>query len=206
MNYEAKSTEWLKARLASIDAAAARSLSEASHILAELHKRKESVPQMRAGYLKYFREIANGSLAAEAVLGIGVHAALVYVARLPMQEQLVIVRGGRVTVAEHDAQGNIRSVDKDPNALTLSQWELAIGDKGYRPYNEQKRILSRRGPDVRRSSSVKELRFDESTKEVVCGRMRISVRDLMSLLRKYGYEIDAPAKAAHRFASDAHPN
>lgn len=206
INYKTKTTEWLKARLANIDAAAAKSLLEAAQILSELHKRKENVPQMRSGYLKFFREISDGKLSAEAVLGISLQSALPALMRLPIADQISLVRGGAISVAEHDSAGNIRSVDKDPNAMTLGQWELAIGEKGFRPYNEQKRILSRRGPDVRRSSSVKDLRFDASTKEVVCGRMRISVRDLMSLLRKHGYEIDAPTKATARFASDAHPN
>jgi hypothetical protein len=192
MIYETKTTTWLKNRLTQIEAITASRLLEASRILLELHKRKEAVAGMRSGYFKFFKEIAEGKLSPEVVLGIHTPAAIPYILRLAPNEQMSLVRGGRIIIAEHDAQGQIVSCSKAPNMLTLRQWDLAIGEQGFRLFSDQKRILAKRGADVRRSQSVKDIRFDDATDELVCGRMRISLRDVRSVLHRHGYTVLSP--------------
>lgn len=192
MNYETKSTAWLKDRLAKLDKICTTSLLEASKILHELQRRKAFVPQTKSGFFKHYREIASGKLLPEIVLNIASPTAIPYIMRLGRQEQVALLKGGKVTIAEHDARGQIISVDRHPNRLTLGQWEMAIGDEGYRPFNDQKRILAKRGNDVRRTKVIAEVKADMATDEIVLGQIRVPARKVMAALIKLGYHVEAP--------------
>lgn len=188
MNIQTSSTEQLESRLGAIVASVAEGVHEGCLIIHELHKRGEYRPYMAQGPFRFWREVAEGKLTAAAVLGFGgVKPILAKVAKLPAEQQEELLHGAPIVVVEHDEHGHIYAVAKEPMRLSQAQWDLAIGDAGYRDIDEQKAILAARGPDVRRSSSVAEFRIDTATGEIVVGRIRLDIRDVLYRCAKAGY-------------------
>lgn len=196
-----RNTEQLKAALANLERNLHENALAVCEILAELARRRESVPQMRMGFLRHYAKIASGALDVSAAIAMGgFEHGLSAVSRLPVEEQRRVARGGKITVARYNEVGRVTPVECTLLQLTQREIDMAVGDDGQRSFKAQKKILTARGPDVPPRPPRPRVRADVDTGEIVVGRFRIPVADLDAPLRRLGFRL-VPVKQSEKMVA-----
>lgn len=172
-------------------------LREGCKILVELEKRGENVGPLSRGLFRYYRQIANGSLAPAAVLAFaGNTFVLPRLMALPVAEQRKYADGAPVPVVEHNQEGKLVTVEKPLRHLVMREAELVFTDSGIRPVDAQKRLVAKRVKQTHRSAVPLAIRADMATEEIVIGQLRVKVAELYTPLKKLGFDLVRARKAA----------
>lgn len=161
-------------------------------ILHELWGRGEVHPLMRQGPYRWHKEISAKRLSPMLALTIGGgHTALVRkMFDLPLDKQDAFANGDKIIVAVHDSGGKIIAGEQTITELDGWMYEIVFNDGMVRTFEQQKRILSKRAPDVRRSSKPVDIRADVQAGEIVCGQMRFKPSELAGPLKQLGFKVE----------------
>ena len=183
----------------------AEDLKRGCSYLVELNARGVLDTRLCTGPWKYFREIAGDKLDPQIAL-LARQMDIPYITPFPLDKQLRLVSGEeKVRTVDHNEQGQVVTIDVALDKMTRRDLDLAFTKQGFRPLSQQRRILAARGNDVRRSTAPAKLRADLQTEEVVCGKMRFSVTELATVLKKLGFKVvRTQPKAAAGESHDAH--
>lgn len=200
--YSKQTTDQLLALIKRLSADVEKNIVEMAHVLTELRKRGYSHEFMKAGLLRWYVELAAGTLTPKAVItfaGVGTVLRKM-TGLLPPDLQDRLASGEKIAVATHDAEGKVVTEERTILQLTTRQLDLVFDGKGaMRSIASQKKILSARKPekDVRRSKVAVVIRADIETGELVCGQMRFKPSELVGPLRELGMQLTRiPKKAA----------
>lgn len=186
----------LKAELAKALSVTAHGLARAATLWSELHRRGESLPELRSGLATWLPRIARGDLAPEAVVAFaGQRMLLQRMMGMPLDEQRKFAAGEEITVAAINDRGEIVGEDKPLARLNSREILLAIGDAGsIRPLHEQTKTLGRSITKTRRrthsGNSTATIRADRQSGLLQIGRSRVEPTDLANALRALGWRME----------------
>lgn len=166
----------------------AKTVSYLAMVWRELESRGEDLSDLRVGIGAYLPQIAAGHLAAEAVVSFaGRKAVLDGVAALPIEKQIAIASGERVTVMVQTGSGLVEK-EMPATALSAEQAKLVFDDGRIRSSREQKKILEDAGSIARKKSAVTFFVSDEEKAIIreAAAKAGVSVPALVKLaLREY---------------------
>lgn len=138
-----KTTAELRDELARALKVTADSLAYLALVWRELEQRGENLDDLRVGLGRYLAPIADGSLAAEAVVMLAGHqTALDAMARLPIDEQRRIVAAGRVDVVRPGNNGP-RVVSAPLISLRANEVARVFDGASLASAEKQKRALAK---------------------------------------------------------------
>jgi len=168
------------------------------HIMAlcfsEKLRRGLPTPDIRSGILIYIPAIAQGKLAAEAVVTFaGMPSVINRLKGMNLEEQRKFAAGKRIEVAERDENGEIVFEKKPLALLTCKQVIRAIdfGQVRSRPaqINSLKNevITTRRPPKQKRKVKIS---VDKDTGTLIVHGIKVEVVALESSLIKLGYRLE----------------
>lgn len=154
-----------------------------------LEEREVPLPMLPEGF-RYARDIAEGRLSAHAAMILGSKADLIKaVMPLPLKEQDAIADGKKIKVA---VKLDGRVMNKDMSIFQMSQMQLRLvfSDEGITPASEQGEWLHKTGykEPVPKATKCK-LAVDSKTSEILIGRNRVTVDDLIPQLAALGYSV-----------------
>ncbi len=198
MDYEDMTIDQLYGALKKATAATVAEFTTYVGILHELWRRGETHPLMKQGPARWHKEIAAKRLSPTLALTIGGgHTALVRkMLDLPLDKQDALASGETIVVAVHNEEGKIVAADQTITDLDGWMYEIVFNDGMIRSFNQQKKLLSNRSPDVRRSRVPTEIKADPAAGEIVWGQQRAKPADFTKAFRDLGFK--APEREDRR--------
>lgn len=175
----------LKARLAECLARTADDLREMAAIVGELEARGEDLDALKLGMIHYLRRIAAGELLPEIVVHFsGNPQVLDLVALLPLSDQRQLVKGEGV---EYVAISSGQLVERRIDLLYATRAQIKQVMTAGRLRSKPEQIAYIEGESTRRKPPAgkrraRKITVDRVTREVVVGKMRVPIADLLSAI------------------------
>lgn len=183
-------TPTLRAELARVLTVTADTLVYLAAVWRELERRGEDLSALRSGIGQYIPLIANGQLAAEALVHFAGRISLLRaVQSLPIDEQRRLALGGKLPVVTIAPDGQLDQTDVPAVSLTTEQIRMVFDVGRIRAPSEQRNLLaSTRTAAKRRATRGRNyrVRIDKEAGTVQVGRMSVSIEEVIDALRLAG--------------------
>lgn len=182
---EAMTTEELRQELAQSLQLNARQLLHLAAVWRVLESRGENLDELRRGMGAYLPLIASGRLAADAVVKFAGQATLLRaLTDLSIDRQKAIAAGESLRVITLDNNGEPKTVEMPAYALTAAQVRQVFAPGKLRDEKEQAAQLLQSTTRKRkaRTAAGPRVRHDTTTDQLVIGRTRISVGEVLAAL------------------------
>lgn len=198
---QAASTEELRSQLAQSLTVTAQSLAYLSSIWKELTQRGEDLSSLRGGLATYLPQIANGELAAEAVVRYaGQRMLLRALSGMPLAAQRELVESGEVQHVAIDREGSPVTSTIPLHNLSSTDVAIVFDDGRVRTTEEQYHLLVGKGERVgtkEKKRFARQVRLSDGGDGIlVGGKLGKIDRIIEALSELYGVDVEAAIREA----------
>jgi hypothetical protein len=181
------STEALLSAIEGIRELAVDVVEYLSEVLAELRKRGEKHPFFNDRILRFWLEINDQELSAEAAIGLANRPMIKAILPLPHADQIAIAHGRDVAVATLNNSGDIKSDDMPIHRMDGPTLKRAFGPDGIRSVHDQGEMIKAAGRVQRHGMFT----WDEQSGRVRVGNQTFTWEDadIKAVARRAGYSI-----------------
>lgn len=180
------STEELLAEMNGFRVLAVEVVERLSRVMKVLRDRRQPHAFFHDRILRFWANIANQTLSAEAAILLGNSQTIQAVLPLPIKDQVEIAKGREIAVAEINGLGDVRLEHMPINRMDGPTLHRVFGPEGIRSINEQTEILRKR-EKLQRIGVVTVL-GDEQVLKI--GNQKIKPEDLRGPLLALGYRLE----------------
>ena len=172
----------------------ARNISTVCDILFALAERGERHTLMRNSTFRWYREVARGELAPEAIMAFaGLNAILTRLVGIPLGQQRQFADGEPLPVAEKNlTTGDVETSVRPLVQMSMHQLDQVFEAPGkLRSLTQQKKQALKGDAPAKMSGAPAEPLFtaDELTGEIVCGSLRFKPGRIRRALGRLGYKL-----------------
>lgn len=178
-------TEQLRDAIDSIRELSVDVVEYLSAVLAELKARREPHDFFQDRILRFWREINEGQLSAEAAIYLANRHTIKAILPLPHSEQIDIAKGRLVPVATLTSTGEIKSDDIPILRMDPATLKRAFGPEGIRTVHEQAEMIRAEGK-IERIGAITVLK-DEGVFKI--GNQKITPQEIQRVAPMLGYRL-----------------